>query len=59
MDITPDTSADQQADDALVEHFSGPCHRCHQYVDGRRHNATWNPVLGLAHADCPTPMPRP
>lgn len=36
----------------LVEVFSGRCHACGGYVDGRRHNATWNPFLGLAHASC-------
>jgi hypothetical protein len=36
----------------LVEHFSGACHLCGKHVDGRKHNATWNPVNGVAHVTC-------
>lgn len=40
-------------DNDLVAHFTGRCHKCGGHVDGRRDNATWNPVKGLAHAHCP------
>lgn len=40
---------------ALVENFTGTCHICNRHVDGRVHNATWNPAKGVAHTTCPNP----